>query len=138
MLEEDANADHPTQAGSSQEESTSDFWWGVRVSKPISHQPVFAAPHQLTEFIDIWPGQPMPKGKKGLGVNELVKLTFFTEFSDGEVCKEVPSPASDSVFIIDLWCVHSKDLSSDDSDSYGKGASSPSAIVSATFLNCKI
>ena len=72
------------------------------------------------------------KRQKGLGVVEILSICVDETIDDDKICRSVPCPKSNSVFVVNLNNVNEKDLSCDDSGPYNKH-SSPTVVVEATF-----
>ena len=73
----------------------------------------------------------------GLTMREILNICVMEKFDRDKVSKSVPSPASNSVFIVDLSSVYHKDLMCDDSGVYDRH-SSPTAVVKADFGDCEV
>lgn len=75
--------------------------------------------------------------ERELTVSEIVEIIAFKDLSASQLCKHVPDPSSDSVFVVDLNSVSEKDLSCDDSGSYNSH-SSPTVVVKVSSQNKKV
>ena len=75
--------------------------------------------------------------QKGLSVHELLELCHFTDHPEEHVCKVVPSPSKDAVFIVDLNSVSATDLTCDDSGTYHSHGN-PSSVIRSHSNNGKL
>lgn len=56
----------------------------------------------------------------GMTSMDVLKLIVLEKFDRNDVCKAVPTPDTDTTYLVDLTSIHEKDLGCDDSGSYTK------------------
>ena len=74
---------------------------------------------------------------KKLSVYDILSICVTASIDDQKICRKVPYPKSNCVFVVNLKDVNEKDLSCDDSGPYNK-YSPPTVVVETMFDNNKL